>query len=136
MTPQKLNGISTVNTQEVAKMLRQPKTTRPVMLDTNGNYDTIPSALAFLNAGFAFQDLAREASYDKRFASLLKLLAPDPQAPLIFFCAGRNCWSSINAALRAKQHGYSQVMWYRGGIESWKSAQLPTAPGIYQANAN
>ena len=136
MTPQKLNGISTVNTQEVAKMLRQPKTTRPVMLDTNGNYDTIPSALAFLNAGFAFQDLTREASYDKRFASLLKLLAPDPQAPLIFFCAGRNCWSSINAALRAKQHGYSQVMWYRGGIESWKSAQLPTAPGIYQANAN
>ncbi len=42
----------------------------------------------------------------------------------------RECWVSYNAALRAINAGYTNVLWYRGGIEAWKAAGLPTlAPG-------
>lgn len=37
-------------------------------------------------------------------------------------------WMSYNAALRAINRGYSNALWYRGGIESWKLASLPTQP--------
>jgi rhodanese-related sulfurtransferase len=32
---------------------------------------------------------------------------------------------SYNAALRAIAAGYSNVLWYRGGIEAWKAAGMP-----------
>jgi len=37
---------------------------------------------------------------------------------------------SYNAAVRASRMGYSQVLWYRGGIEAWKAAgQRVQGPG-------
>ena len=44
------------------------------------------------------------------------------------YCQGTYCWMSYNAALRAINLGYTNVLWYRGGIEAWKQAGLPTAP--------
>ena len=32
---------------------------------------------------------------------------------------------SYNASLRAIALGYTNVLWYRGGIEAWKQAGLP-----------
>jgi hypothetical protein len=45
---------------------------------------------------------------------------------LIFYCLSRECWMSYNAALRSIHAGYINVLWYRGGIEAWKFAGLPT----------
>lgn len=42
--------------------------------------------------------------------------------PLVFFCIGARCWESYNAALRAIQLDYTNVYWYRGGINSWIEA--------------
>jgi PQQ-dependent catabolism-associated CXXCW motif protein len=47
---------------------------------------------------------------------------------LVFYCLSNNCWMSYNAALRAINAGYTNVRWYRGGIEAWKAAGLPTQP--------
>ena len=35
---------------------------------------------------------------------------------------------SYNAALRAIRTGYTQVLWYSGGIEAWKSAGVAVQP--------
>ena len=35
---------------------------------------------------------------------------------------------SYNASLRAIRLRYSNVRWYRGGIEAWKAARLPAQP--------
>lgn len=48
------------------------------------------------------------------------------QVPLVFYCQSIHCWMSYNAALRAIKLGYTQVLWYRGGIEAWQQAGLPT----------
>ena len=42
--------------------------------------------------------------------------------PLVFYCLSNQCWMSYNASLRAINMGYSNVLWYRGGIEAWKAA--------------
>ena len=44
---------------------------------------------------------------------------------LVFYCQSTQCWMSYNAALRAINMGYTQVLWYRGGLEAWKMAGLP-----------
>jgi rhodanese-related sulfurtransferase len=50
------------------------------------------------------------------------------EIPLIFYCGGLQCWLSYNAALRAINLGYTNVLWYRGGLEAWLQAGLPTEP--------
>jgi PQQ-dependent catabolism-associated CXXCW motif protein len=47
------------------------------------------------------------------------------QYPLVLYCLSTQCWMSYNAALRAINLGYTNVLWYRGGIEAWKQAGLP-----------
>ena len=44
--------------------------------------------------------------------------------PVVFYCEGPQCWESYNAALRARDAGYTNVYWYRGGLEAWVAANL------------
>jgi PQQ-dependent catabolism-associated CXXCW motif protein len=44
--------------------------------------------------------------------------------PVVFYCLA-DCWMSWNAAKRAVSWGYTQVYWYRDGIDGWEAAQLP-----------
>ncbi len=132
ITPPRVDGIRTVGTQQLALALRgaQP----PVLVDVwAGVNDAIPGAVTLLNGGLAWDDPALDGAYESRFSGLLKLLSPDPAAPVVFYCQGRNCWLALNAALRARKLGYSQVGWYRGGMESWKAAGLPVAIVVVRA---
>jgi PQQ-dependent catabolism-associated CXXCW motif protein len=133
ITPQKIEGITTLGTQQLVRDLLSSKP--PVLIDVIASFDTIPRAESLLNAGQALEDAAQDAALEKRIAALLALLAPDNSAPVVFFCSGRNCWLSVNAALRAKKLGYTRVQWYRGGIESWKAAGLPLATNVLRAVA-
>ncbi len=134
ITPQKVDGVATVGTQELARMMVSP--TPPVLVDVVGSFQSIPGSQALLHGGHAQDNAAQDAAFEKRFAALLALLAPDQAKPVAFYCGGRSCWLSVNAALRAKKLGYTQVLWYRGGIDSWKAAELPLAPGVLRAVAN
>lgn len=134
MTPSSLPGIPTVGTQALARMLLAGP--RPVLIDVSGANSTLPDAKALLFGGQAFDSAERETAYQRRFSALLALLAPDHSRPLVFFGTGRQSWLPVNAALRARQLGYTQVNWYRGGLESWTAARLPTAPLLLQAVVN
>lgn len=131
-TPQTLDGIRTVGTQELAQLLTGPQP--PVLVDVwAGSNEAIPGAVTLFGGGVAYEDAALEAAYEARFAGLLKLLSPDPGRPLIFYCTNRDCWLSANAAMRARKLGYAQVGWYRGGWASWKAAGLPFAKVVVRA---
>lgn len=45
---------------------------------------------------------------------------------MVLYCLSQQCWMSYNAALRAINLGYTNVLWYRGGIESWRQSGPPT----------
>src|SRR4029079_18362922 len=51
-----------------------------------------------------------------------------PSLVMVFFCRGARCWESYNACLRALALGYTNVYWYRGGLNSWEEAGLPLVP--------
>lgn len=55
-------------------------------------------------------------------AALLSVTGGEKATPLVFYCQGAQCWESYNAALRAKNAGYSNVYWYRGGLAAWSAA--------------
>jgi len=56
---------------------------------------------------------------------------------IVFYCLVE-CWMSWNATKRAAAWGYTNLYWYRDGIDAWEAARLPTAdaepaPGIVSA---
>jgi PQQ-dependent catabolism-associated CXXCW motif protein len=59
-------------------------------------------------------------------ASLARITASRPDAPLVFYCR-TDCWLSWNATKRAIEWGYSAAGWYRDGADGWRAASLPLA---------
>jgi PQQ-dependent catabolism-associated CXXCW motif protein len=132
ITPARLDGIQTVGTQELALLLKSPQP--PVVVDVwAGADESIPGAVTLLSGGIALDDPIADAAYEARFLGLLRLLSPDMAKPLVFYCMSRDCWLSVNAAMRARKLGYAKVAWYRGGWASWKAANLPTAQVVVRA---
>jgi PQQ-dependent catabolism-associated CXXCW motif protein len=42
----------------------------------------------------------------------------------VFFCL-KDCWMSWNAAKRALEYGYANVMWFREGTDGWQELGYP-----------
>ena len=134
-TAQSLRGITTLGTQALVQQIKGA--TPPVVVDAMAfGSEAIPGSVALFYGGFAFADTAAEAAYKRRFEGLLKLLAPDPNRPIVFYALSRDMWHSANAAMRARDLGYTQVSWYRGGLASWKAAGLPVAQVVVRAGVN
>ncbi len=124
MTPKALEGIQRWDTATLAQAMQ--KSDRPVVIDTAVFGPVIPGALNFINSGLAFEDEKLELPYAERFRQMLLAAAPNLNQPVVFYCASSECWLSVNAAMRARQLGYTQVIWYRGGMAAWTQAGLPT----------
>lgn len=123
MTPRSLEGIHRLAT-ELAQALAQND--RPVLIDVAAIGPMIPSAINLIHAGLAFEESKLEMDFADRFRRMLTAAAPDMKHPLVFYCANSECWTAVNAAMRARQLGYERVMWYRGGLATWTQAGLPT----------
>jgi len=122
-TPDELPGARVVRTAELQALLeREPK---PMLIDVLSGpaHRTLPGTIWLHNGGLG--DYSAEE--DKRFlTALARITGHDNQRTLVFFCSGVRCWLSYNAALRAVRGGYVNVLWYRGGIDAWRAAELPT----------
>jgi PQQ-dependent catabolism-associated CXXCW motif protein len=122
-TPDELPGARVVRTAELQALLeRDPK---PMLIDVLSGpvHRTLPGSIWLHNGGLG--DYSSEE--DKRFlAAVARIAGHDKNRALVFFCSGVRCWLSYNAALRAVRGGYSNVLWYRGGIDSWRAAGLAT----------
>jgi rhodanese-related sulfurtransferase len=124
MTPKALDGVQRWDTSTMVQALLQDE--RPVVIDAMLSGPMIPGAINLIHSGLAFEDEKRESEYAQRFRNMLLAAAPDPNKPIVFYCMSSSCALSANAAMRARQLGYSQVAWYRGGIAAWTQAGLPT----------
>jgi rhodanese-related sulfurtransferase len=54
-----------------------------------------------------------------------KLLGPDKNRMLVFYCGFTKCTRSHNGAMWAKKLGYPNVYRYPGGIKAWMEAGYP-----------
>jgi len=132
-TPKNANGIQTIGTQDLAKILIGSNSS--LLLSVVYGESAIPGSQVLIAGGLAFSEADKETRMQSQFEGLLRALGATPERPVIFYSQSRNDWYSLNAALRARKAGYTQVSWYRGGLEAWKAASLPLAPAIFRAVA-
>lgn len=122
-TPLSVAGAKTVSTQRLLDLMKSGKP--PVLIDVAQDTQTLPNAHSFVKAGNVNADETLDLAIQTRLASMLEMVAPDQQQAVVFYCASQNCWLSVNATLRAVKAGYTNIYWYRGGIEAWRVAGLP-----------
>ena len=117
-TPLAIPGAQLIRTQELRRRLQAPLDERPLLFDVlSETHASLPGAIWLPGAGLGsgFDD-----ALQGRLAALLRFMtAGDLARELVFFCVGPRCWLSYNTALRAVRLGYTNVRWYRGGIEAW-----------------
>lgn len=123
-TPNAIPGGRLVTTAELFQLVMsgQPY----ALFDVLGGNQTLPGAIPAVNAAQpgSFQDQTQQG-----FGQFLQQVTGGNQdAALVFYCASSQCWMSYNAALRAINLGYRNVLWYRGGLEAWGYAGLPMMP--------
>ena len=59
---------------------------------------------------------------DAKRDALVKLLGPDKDRRIVFYCGFTKCGRSHNAAMWATKLGYTNVYRYPGGIKAWMEA--------------
>jgi rhodanese-related sulfurtransferase len=52
-------------------------------------------------------------------------IAPGRATPVLFYCNGIRCGRSARAARVAVACGYSNVLWFRNGMEEWLEKEYP-----------
>ena len=55
----------------------------------------------------------------------LAAIVPEKDMTILFYCNGVRCLRSSNAITRAKQWGYTSLVWFRGGWKEWSDKRLP-----------
>ncbi len=66
---------------------------------------------------------------DAKKAEFIKLLGPDKDRLIVFYCGFVECTRSHNGAMWAVNLGYKNVYRFPGGIMGWDQAGYPVAKG-------
>jgi PQQ-dependent catabolism-associated CXXCW motif protein len=84
----------------------------------------LPNSTWLANTGLGELD----AQWQRYFEDNLKRITNGNKAwPLVFYCRS-DCWLGWNAVKRAHLLGYSNLYWYKDGIDAWEQAGLPLIP--------
>jgi PQQ-dependent catabolism-associated CXXCW motif protein len=116
-TPRDVPGAKTIHTDELRDLLSQNK---PLLIDValdSWGY-TLPGAVGLqgIGHGAAFSE-----GPQARFAHKINDLTDgDMTKPVVVFCVNSERFTSYNAALQLAALGYTDVRWYRGGVEAWE----------------
>lgn len=124
VTPTTVPGGKTVTTDELKAMLASDS--KPVVIDALGSSVMIEGAQG-LGAGIGEQ---RILGKDREMfpKALEKMTGGDKAKAIVFYCRSNSCWHSYNATLHAVAAGYTNVLWYRGGIDAWQASGGKTTP--------
>ena len=131
-TPASIPGGQVITTKGLVALV-QGRQVPSVVFDVLGQGEALPNAVpaVWLSQSGSFNDAVQQQA-GQMFAQQTR---GRKDVALVFYCLSRECWMSYNAALRAIHAGYTNVLWYRGGIEAWKFAGLPTQQGAAAAPA-
>ena len=115
-TPTSIPGGQVITTAGVREMQRRQ--IPHVLIDVLGAPDMLPNAIAgaWLSQPGSFTDEVQR----RGAAMLMQATQGRKDVPLVFYCQSPQCWMSYNASLRAINAGFTNVLWYRGGVEAWR----------------
>ena len=118
-------GYKIVATQELKKWIDEKK---PMLI-----VDTMPFEASYKKqhvpgaAQMEFPIPEMTSIDDKTKDALVKLLGPDKDRLIVFYCGFTKCTRSHNGAMWAKKLGYKNVYRHPGGIKGWMEAEYPIA---------
>ena len=114
-TPASIPGGQVITTAGVLDLQRRQ--IPHVLIDVLGGPDMLPNAIpgAWMSQPGTFTDQVQT----RATAMLMQATQGRKDTPLVFYCLSPHCWMSYNAALRAINAGFTNVLWYRGGVEAW-----------------
>ncbi|MFZ5425836.1 MAG: rhodanese-like domain-containing protein [Thermodesulfobacteriota bacterium] len=121
-------GYELVTAAELKKMMDEKKPM--LVIDTmpfEGSFKKahVPGAVSFefpIEPMEAWDEAKTGGKAEKDFE---KLLGPDKNRLLVFYCGFVKCTRSHNGALWARKLGYSNIVRFPGGIYAWQGAKYP-----------
>jgi rhodanese-related sulfurtransferase len=123
MTPEKLEGVKIVSADQVQQAMAKGAVAVDVRVAAECAEKTVKGALCHTYR----ERSAKAAEFDKSQDQFdLSKLPADKAAAVIFFCNSGTCWRSYKAAVVARDAGYRNVHWFRGGMPEWTAKGLPT----------
>lgn len=129
-TPLALPGIRTIRTAELVQLIRNSK---PIIIDAEGyenDRQTIPNAFLIDWIGVPKMSESEEAAVFNRLNMVMNYVEKDKNQPIVVSCESSRCWLSVFAALRIRELGYNDILWYRGGKLAWEEAGLPLVRAV------
>lgn len=123
VTPDTLEGVKLVTAEQVSALQAKGVPVIDTRVAAEYAEKTIKGAISLPYK----EKSAKDVGFDKAQDSFdLAKLPADKGAALIFFCNSGECWKSYKASVVARDAGYKQVHWFRGGMPEWSSKGLPT----------
>ena len=121
-TPISVPGATTIRTAELVSLLSRLK---PIIIDValDSWGRSIPDAVGLQGTGHGAS--FSEKVQDRFSRKMQTLTNGDLSAPIAVFCVNSERFTGYNLALRLVALGYTQVYWYRGGVEAWQVNDLP-----------
>jgi len=122
-------GYDLVTTEELKKLVDDKADF--ILVDTMPFEDSyrknhIPGAVQFLFPIPAMKEWNTDETDGKGPEDYEKLLGPDKAKLVVVYCGFVRCARSHNAAVWARNLGYTNVKRHPGGIFAWKGAGYPT----------
>lgn len=123
MTPEKLDGVKLATAEQVQQLMAKGTPAFDVRVTAECTEKTIKGAVCHVYR----EKSAKVADFNKAEDQFdLSKLPADKGAPVIFFCNSGECWRSYKAAVVARDAGFKNVHWFRGGMPEWTGKGLPT----------
>lgn len=122
--PFQATGVTTISAENAACLLKAANP--PLVISSSGAAWGMPGAVRISWA--SAPGTLNDATQARLAATLATLTGGDKGRPLILYGDHSSSWRAYNAVLRVRQAGYANVLWVRGGLESWAAAGFPILP--------
>lgn len=123
LTPENLAGVKLVSAEQTQQAMAKGAVAFDVRVAAECAEKTIKGAVCHTYR----EKSAKVADFDKSQDQFdLAKLPADKNAAVIFFCNSGECWRSYKAAAVARDAGFKNIHWFRGGMPEWTTKGLPT----------
>ena len=113
ISPERIEGTTIVDAEDLIELATQKQ--ELVLIDSRISADHkegyIEGSVSLPDTDTSCESLARTV--------------PAPASPVLFYCNGIKCGRSARAALVAVDCGYTNIYWYRKGMEEWQEKEYP-----------
>lgn len=112
-SPETIDGTHKIEAEGLIQLVNQNQT--QIIIDSRISSDR---KLGFIPGSISLPDT------DTNCESLARLI-PQKSDAVVFYCNGPQCRRSDNAVVIAIDCGYTNIYWFRGGIEAWRANNYP-----------